>query len=75
MAQPEAMVMDDRRRPTGRVLSIVRAAAPSRLARQALPAAYQRAVPILRATLRDAKPPLDSHPFNQSPPPAAGVCA
>lgn len=75
ISQPEAMVMEDRSRRNGRVLKIVRAAEPSRLARQMLPAAYQRAVPILQRTLGDVKTQSDFHLSHQSPPAAAGVSA
>jgi len=75
MAPPEALVMEDPRRPAARVLRIERAAETSRLAKQALPLAYQRALPIVQRTIRDARTQLESTLSHASPPVAAGASA
>jgi hypothetical protein len=75
MAPPEALVMEDPRRKPARVLRIERAAETTRLAKQALPAAYQRALPIVQQTIRHARTQPESTQSHASPPVAAGASA
>ena len=64
--------MEDPTRPTVRVLRISRGAEPSRLSKQAFPAAYLRVVPVPRRTLPTPGPQVDAGASSPLPRRAAG---
>jgi hypothetical protein len=65
--------MEDPRRVPARPLRVTRGAEENRLARQALPAAYQRVLPILRRTPAGSRAATDSDVSNPLPRRAAGA--